>query len=108
MNRALAIMFVTVTLLASPAAARGFGRGSPMGFAPHPGFVHPGFFAHPGFFPHRNFVNNRFFFRGFFVGPGIAVAPYPASIRIPVLHIHIPTTPIHTATSCTRHLPDHT
>jgi hypothetical protein len=79
MTRVLAIMFVTVTLLANPAAARGVGRGSPMGFAPHPGFMHPGFFAHPGFFPRRNFVNNRFFFRGFFVGrPGIVVAPYPA------------------------------
>jgi hypothetical protein len=78
MTRALAIMFVTMTLLASPAATRGVGRGSPMGFAPHPGFVHPGFFARPGFFPHLNFVNNRFFAGGFFVGPGVVVAPYPS------------------------------
>jgi hypothetical protein len=74
MIRAFAIMFVTVTLLANPAAAR-----APSGFGPHPGFVHPGFVAHPGFFPRRNFINNRFFFRGFFVGrPGIVVAPFLA------------------------------
>jgi hypothetical protein len=66
-------MFVTVTLLANPAAAEGFRRG----FAPHPGFVHPGFFARPGFFPHGSFVNNRVFFRGFFVGPGFVPFGFP-------------------------------
>jgi hypothetical protein len=74
MTRVLAIMFVTVALLSDPASARG-----PLGFAPNPGFVHPGFVARPGFIPRRNFINNRFFFRGFFVErPGIVVAPYPA------------------------------
>jgi hypothetical protein len=84
-----AVVFVSLTLAANPAAARGFARGAPMGFAPHPGFVHPGFvhpafvhpafvhpgFVHPGFFPHRFVANNRVFF-GF--APGVVAAPpYP-------------------------------
>ena len=82
MTRTPTVVLVMVTLLAGPAAAQGFGRGSRMGFAPHPGFGHPGLFVRPGFgprpgfFPQHDFVNNRF--RGFFVGPGIVVAPYPA------------------------------
>jgi hypothetical protein len=57
MTRLLALKFVTATLLANPAAARG-----PIGFALHPGFIHPGFEGIQAFFLHRNFVNNRFFF----------------------------------------------
>jgi hypothetical protein len=76
MIRVLAVMLVAATLFASPGFARGVGRGGPPGFAPHSGFVHPGFAGHPGFFPRRNFANNRFFFRGF-AGPGVIVAPYP-------------------------------
>jgi hypothetical protein len=75
-----AVVFVSLTLAANPAAARGFARGAPMGFAPHPGFIHPGFvhpgFVHPGFFPHRFVANNRVFF-GFAPGVVVAAPPYP-------------------------------
>jgi hypothetical protein len=63
-----AVVFVSLTLAANPVAARGFARGAP-GFAPHPGFIHP------GFFPHRFVANNRIFF-GFAPGVVAAAPPY--------------------------------
>jgi hypothetical protein len=85
MTRVLAVMLVTMTLLANQADARGTSGGAHMGLGPHPGFAHPGVLVRPGFFPHRNSVHNHIFFRynrgfsrRFFVGPGVVLAPYSA------------------------------
>jgi hypothetical protein len=64
MIKALAGLFVVVTLLASPGQA--MARGVRFGVAPRIGFFHPGF-VRPGF------VDRHVFFRG----PGVVFAPYP-------------------------------
>jgi hypothetical protein len=58
--------------LGNCAAARDFGRGGHIGFAPHPGF-----FPNRGFFPDRRFVDRRFFFRGRFIAAPFFAPPYP-------------------------------
>src|SRR5690349_8449849 len=86
MTKVLVVVVATISLLASPAVARGRSVG-------HPAFVHPGFaqfgmFRRPGFVPHPFFANrfffgNRIFFGGFVRGPGVVIAPYPYAYPYP-------------------------
>ncbi|MCW3477843.1 hypothetical protein [Limobrevibacterium gyesilva] len=94
MRKALAAAFLTVTILAGPAAAERFERGGHMAFARPPlAFHHPGFFPHPRFFAHRRFADRRFFFGGVFIGPPVVPVPYPPYPYYPYYYPYYPPYP---------------